>query len=79
MESREASSMNRAIAIFTMAAVLAVVLMSGCTQQAPAGGGTGNIVNKAAEGAAQSAIEQEMNQAIANISTLDIENALLNQ
>jgi len=78
MKAREASSMNKAVTILAIAAVLAVVLISGCTQQ-PAGGGTGGVINKAAESAAQSAIEQEMNQAIDNINTSDIENALLTQ
>ena len=73
--------MSKVLAILAVASVLAVVLISGCTQQ-PAGDGgviTGGAVSKAAESAAQSAIEQEMEQAIANISTEDIENALLNQ
>jgi outer membrane lipoprotein-sorting protein len=78
MKAKEASSMNKAVTILAIAAVLAVVLISGCTQQ-PSGPVTGGAVNKAAESAAQSAIEQEMNQAIENISTSDIENALLNQ
>jgi len=73
--------MNKAVTLLAIAAVLAVVLISGCTQQPPAGGGetTGQAVNKAAESAAQAAIEQEMEQAIENISSSDIENALLNQ
>ena len=72
--------MNKIAAVLLVAAVLSAVLVSGCTQQTPAGGDiTGGVVNKAAEGAAQSAIETEMEQAIANISTEDIENALLNQ
>ena len=70
--------MNKIAAVLLIAAVLSAVLISGCTQQ-PSSGGTGNVVNKAAEGAAQSAVENEMNQAIENISTSDIEDALLNQ
>ena len=70
--------MNRVAAFLLVAAFLSAVLISGCTQQVPAGGGTtGQAI--AAESAAQSAIEDEMNNAIANITTDDIENALLNQ
>jgi PBP1b-binding outer membrane lipoprotein LpoB len=72
--------MNGVAAFLLVAALMSAVLISGCTQQTPAGGGTtGQAINKTAESAAQSAIEQEMNQAVENITTNDIENALLNQ
>lgn len=72
--------MDKIAASLLVAALLSAILISGCTQE-PTGGGstTGQVVSKEAESAAQSAIEQEMEQAIANISTEDIENALLNQ
>ena len=72
--------MDKIAAFLLVAALLSAVLISGCTQE-PAGGGstTGQVVSKEAESAAQSAVELEMEQAIANISTEDIENALLNQ
>jgi len=69
--------MKKLIALLVVAAVLAVVFISGCTQQPS--GGTGNIVSKAAEDKAAAALESELDQAVANISTSDIENALLNQ
>ena len=70
--------MNRTIALLAIAAVLAVVFISGCTQQ-PSGSVTGGAINKAAEDKAATALESELEQAIANISSSDIENALLNQ
>ncbi|MCX6814762.1 MAG: hypothetical protein NTY20_03905 [Candidatus Aenigmarchaeota archaeon] len=70
--------MNRTIALLGIVAVLALVFISGCTQQ-PAGGGTGGVISKAAEDKAAAALESELEQAIANISSSDIENSLLNQ
>ena len=72
--------MDKIAALLLVSALLSAVLISGCTQE-PAGGGstTGQAVSKEAESAAQSAIELEMEAAIANISTEDIEQALLNQ
>ena len=70
--------MNKVLTILAITSVLAVVFISGCTQQ-PAGTGTGGVVNKAAEDKAAAALESELEQAIANISSSDIENALLNQ
>jgi len=72
--------MNKIATFLLVSALLSAVLISGCTQQTGDGGSTtGQVVSKEAESAAQSAIEQEMEQAIANITTDDIENALLNQ
>jgi outer membrane lipoprotein-sorting protein len=70
--------MKKLIALLVVAAVLAVVFISGCTQQ-PSGPATGGVINKAAEDKAAAALESELDQAVANMSTSDIENALLNQ
>lgn len=66
------------VAPFLMAvAFIAAVLMSGCTQESQTGPGTNQSFNKAAEEKAAAALESELEQAIANISEQDIENALL--
>jgi hypothetical protein len=70
--------MNKILTILGILAVVSAVFISGCTQQ-PAGGGTGGAINKAAEDKAAAALESELEQAIANISSSDIENALLTQ
>ena len=70
--------MNKLLALLAVAAIMAVVFISGCTQQQPAGPGPATGEQIAAENSAVSAIEQEMEQAVNNISTEDIENALLN-
>ena len=68
----------RAITILALIAVLSVALVSGCTQT-PSGTVTGNAPDKTTEDLAASALESELDQAIANMSESDIENALLNQ
>jgi type IV secretory pathway TrbL component len=74
--------MKRLIAILAVAAIMAVVFISGCTQGPPASpagnNGTGGAIDKAAEDKAASALESELDQAVANMSSSDVENALLN-
>jgi len=76
-KAREGDEMNKLLALLAVAAIMAVVFISGCTQQ-PEGPGPATGEQIAAENSAVSAIEQEMEQAVNNISTEDIENALLN-
>ncbi len=72
--------MKKPIALLAVAAVLAVVLVSGCTQTPAApSGGAGNVISKAAEDKAAAAVESELDQAVANISTSDIESSILSQ
>jgi outer membrane lipoprotein-sorting protein len=70
------------MALFAVAAVLAVFFISGCTQNPPVpsgNGGTGGSMDKSAEDKAAAALEGEVDQAVANMSEQDLENALLNQ
>ncbi len=55
-----------------IALVLSAVFVSGCTRQVPSGGEPGGAV----EEQAYRAIEQEMEEAIENITLEDIEQAL---
>lgn len=75
--------MNRTLTILAVAAIMAVVLVSGCTQGPPArpGGnnGTGGAIDKATEDKAAAVLESELDQAVANMSSSEVENAILNQ
>ena len=81
-------TMNRPIALLLLAAVVAVVFISGCTQTpappgpsggTPSGGTPSGSVSKAVEDQAASALESELDQAVDNLTTSDIENTLLAQ
>jgi hypothetical protein len=63
--------------ILAILAILSVVLASGCTQ-IPSGG-TGGIVSKEAEDKAAAALDSELEQAVANMTEADLEQALLDQ
>jgi PBP1b-binding outer membrane lipoprotein LpoB len=63
IRGREAIDMKMLKAL-AIVAILSLVLVSGCTQTPS----TGGVVNKATEDTAASALESELNQAIANMS-----------
>jgi outer membrane murein-binding lipoprotein Lpp len=69
--------------IFVLLAVILVstLIVSGCVQQPPQGGGlpTGQVTQKQAEQQAMNELENEIEQATANVTLEDIENALLQQ
>ena len=78
--------MAKLLALFGIAAVLAVLMLSGCTQQpytpsggTPSGNTPSGSVNKAAEDAAASALQAELDQAVANMTETDIESAMATQ
>ncbi len=72
--------MKKLITALAMIAVLSAVFISGCTQTPSSQTSTtGGAINKATEDKAASALESELDQAIANMTESDIENTLLNQ
>ncbi len=73
--------MKKALATLAIVAILAVVLASGCTQQpaGPDGGGGATVKTSSAEDQAATVVEGELDQAVANMTEVDVETALLNQ
>jgi molybdopterin-biosynthesis enzyme MoeA-like protein len=72
--------MAKLLTLLAITAVLAAVLISGCTQSPSIpSGGTGGTIDKATEDKAAAALESELEQAVANMTEADIEQALLNQ
>ena len=69
--------MRKALAALAIVALLAVVFISGCTQQSTTDTTTGGTMGQTREEAASATIETELDQAIANMSEDDLEEDLL--
>jgi PBP1b-binding outer membrane lipoprotein LpoB len=62
-----------------LAVLVTTVLISGCTQQPSGQSGAGKLTQKQAEGQAFQAVQQEVDQALGNITLQEVQNELLQQ